>query len=136
MSGCTALAPVNTPVFTLASSVRSRSLLYDASFTYACNQGLSMVPFTGHLEPNYPLRNTSNYSKLARVNLETEGLDGPASTAAFCAVDVSSPRSGCSGATTRYVAPNSVSGRVVYTSSLPSTPGTSNPNCAPLREGQ
>ena len=68
-----AVAPVNTPVLSLARSVRSRSLL--------------------------------------RARL----LADRRRTAARCAGVVSSSTSGCSGDSTMYVAPYSVSGRVVKT---------------------
>jgi hypothetical protein len=48
-----------------------------------------------------------------------------ASTAARCSLVVMRATIGCSGATTMYVAPNSVSGRVVNTVSVASGPSTS-----------
>ena len=69
-TGLTACAPVNTPVFVFASSVRSKSLLRAAASWYAF-------------------------------------------TAARCPGVVICDTSACSGDSTMYVAPNSVSGRVV-----------------------
>ncbi len=79
LTGLVAIAPVNTPVFSFARSVRSRSLLRRATSWYAA-------------------------------------------TAARCSGVVSSATSACSGDSTMYVAPYSVSGRVVNTrSSRPAT---------------
>ncbi len=70
--GLRTYAPVKTPVFSFAKSVRSRSFFFAARCTYAC-------------------------------------------TAARCACVVSAVTASCSGASTRYVTPKSVSARVVYT---------------------